>query len=83
MTKRFKDDVVPQASNQTSEEADEAEEGDEVQEGSSEQEERADAAGASKGEAAASDLAFVAKFKLNRRTLADLCNQIETDEQKK
>jgi len=24
----------------------------------------------------------VAKFKLNRRTLADLCNQIETDEQK-
>ena len=35
------------------------------------------------GEAAAGDLAFVAKFKLNRRTLADLCNQIETDEQKK
>lgn len=28
-------------------------------------------------------MAFVAKFKLNRRTLADLCNQIETDEQKK
>ena len=24
----------------------------------------------------------MAKFKLNRRTLADLCNQIETDEQK-
>ncbi len=38
---------------------------------------------ASKGEVPAGDPAFVTKFKLNRRTLADLCNQIETDEQKK
>jgi len=38
---------------------------------------------ASKGEVPAGDPAFVAKFKLNRRTLADLCSQIETDEQKK
>lgn len=92
LTKRFKDDVVPHVApkkranpNQPPEDAEEAEDGDDGQEDSSDQLEQADenAKPGPEKTAAVGDLAFVAKFKLNRRTLADLCNQIETDEQKK
>ena len=87
--------MVPQAAptksanpNQPPEDGEEAEEVEDGQEGSSDEPEQA-VEEAAKPDAeknappAATDLAFVAKFKLNRRTLADLCNQIETEEQKK
>lgn len=70
--------------NQPPEDAEEAEDAENGQEGSSDQQEQAEEdaskADGEKDGSAVGDLAFVAKFKLNRRTLADLCNQIETDE---
>ena len=65
--------------NQPPEDAEEAEEVENGQEGSSDELEQVEEAEKSTPPAL-TDLAFVAKFKLNRRTLADLCNQIETDE---
>lgn len=90
LTKRFKDDLVPHVApkksanpNQPPEDADEAEDAENGQAGSSDQEQaEEDSKADDKHASAVGDLAFVAKFKLNRRTLADLCNQIETDEQK-
>ena len=74
--------VAPQKSanpNQPPEDAEEDEELENGQEGSSDQLEQADrAANLEAGKSTPStvtDLAFVAKFKLNRRTLADLCSQ--------